>query len=924
MNHLKKAIRRREFLKYSSAAIAAGPALTQIGKHVSRVQPTALKPFDPDTFHMPGNSTIPGPGGETNWPDMKKYAATKTVPGMCQLCSTVCGIKGHVSNGRLVKIEGNPNDPNSRGRLCARGQAGLLHLYHPERLLYPLKRVGKRGEGRWKRISWDQALTEIADRLRAVRESGHPENFAFHQGRQRSKDILKRFLDAFGTKTQLSHRALCSGNRRAANLTYVWESDWDLNDVENSKYILNFGSNAFEAHQGHVPLAHRIQNGRFRNGAKLVTFDVRLSNTAGASDEWFSPFPGTDGAIALAMSHVILAAGKHDADFLNRWTTTSVDELRAHLESCTPEWAEAISGVPADDIRRIALEFAEAAPAATTMCNRGSSAHLNGYYNDRAIHLLNAVVGSVGKKGGWCWSPWGGLDPLVKTPPMPPSAKTWNVLEDPPEYPLANVWRRMRVGEIVYLYLLQGRAALDVYMTYNLDSPLTWPEESLTKEVLCDESKLKFHVCINPFYNETAHYADIVLPWTTYLERWDLDARASYNLRPYVGLRTPMVEPLGESRDVRTFFPELARRIGGGMEEWFQDDIETYMKKWAANVPVNPETGKGGLERLMEEGAWENTSIEPYYEPYLRPLKPEDMEGATVDPDTGIITRDGVGIGVMQDGNPVVGFKTPSRKFEIRSVFVSLTGLNRDTTELIKRSSVTKTKPRPPQHQGHDIRIEEMPVWQQPVEHQELADDELVMTSFKWNVHNHGRTMNLKWLAEIVHCNPAWLNPETARRYGLRDGDWIELTGYFSRMLQQTSPHLMSEHYEQDEQGRLVAGRMRVPIVTMPGIHPRAIAMSNSCGHWQYTRVARAQKRPDPASATSHLVGSDPMKYRDPDWDENMWWEDSSDGTPGKWKQNTGRGWNQNRILPISPDPVTGQQAFHSTVVTLRKIQPNG
>ena len=103
----------------------------------------------------------------------------------------------------------------------------------------------------------------------------------------------------------------------------------------------------------------------------------------------------------------------------------------------------------------------------------------------------------------------------MKTPKMPPGAKTWNVLEDPPEFPLANVWRRMKVGEIIYLYLLQGRAKIDAYMTYNLDSPLTWPEESLTKEVMCNEELIKFHVCINPFYNETAHYADIVLPWTT-------------------------------------------------------------------------------------------------------------------------------------------------------------------------------------------------------------------------------------------------------------------------------------------------------------------------------------------------------------------------------------------------------------------------
>ena len=914
---------RRKFFQLG-AAILSGTALGASSRPPNRQNKKAQPRqrgsefVNIDEFNMPGNPRLPGVGGERNWPDLEKYRDTEQVPGMCQLCSTICGIIGHVKEGRLIKIEGNPNDPNSRGKLCARGQAGLNHLYHPERLLYPLKRVGRRGEGKWKRITWDQALDEIAVRLKTIRDSGHPENFAFHQGRQRSKDALKRFLNAFGTSTQLSHRALCSGNRRAANLAYLWESDWDLNDVEHSKYILNFGSNAFEAHQGHVPFANRIQNGRFRNGAKMVTFDVRLSNTAGNSDEWFAPFPGTDGAVALAMSQAILAAGKHDAEFLDQWTTSSVDELRKHLADSTPEWAEQVSGVPAEDIRRIALEFAEAAPAATTMCNRGSSAHLNGFYNDRAIQLLNAVVGSVGKKGGWCWSPWGGLDPNVKTPAMPPGAKTWSVLEDPPEYPLANVWRRMRVGEVVYLYLLQGRAQLEAYMTYNLDSPLTWPEESVTKEVLCNEDLIKFHVCINPFYNETAHYADIVLPWTTYLERWDLDARGSYNLRPYVGLRTPMVKPLGESKDVRDFFPELARRIGGGMEEWYQEDVREYMEEWASAVPENPETGKRGLDRLLDEGAWEDTSREPFYEPFLAELTAEELEGSDTDEKTGVITRDGVGIGILMSGKPVRGFKTPSRKFEIRSLFISQTGLNQDTTELIKRSSLSKTKPRPKQHQGHDFAIDEMPIWFQPVEHQQIEDDQLIMTSFKWNVHNHGRTMNLKWLAEIVHSNPAWLNPETAARFGVSDGDWVELTAYFSKMLESTSPHLQSDHYEQDDQGRLIAGRLRVPVVTMPGIHPRAIAMSNSCGHWQYTSVAQGRKTAAPSA--SHLVGSDGQTYRDPDWEENMWWEDRSGGNPEQWEPNTGNGWNQNQILPIAPDPVTGQQAFHSTVVAIRKI----
>jgi len=864
---------------------------------------------------MPGVCQLPGPQTKRNWPDRDKYKNVKKIPGMCQLCSSVCGITGYVKDGRVIKIEGNPNDPNSRGHLCARGHAGLNHLYHPERLLYPLKRVGKRGEGRWKRITWDEALDQIASKLKAVRESGNPEEFALHQGRQRSKDALKRFLDAFGTKTQLSHRALCSGNRRAANLTYLWESDWDLNDVEHSKYILNFGSNAFEAHQGHVPFATRIQNGRFNNGAKLVTLDVRLSNTAGASDEWFAPFPGTDGAIALAMSHTILSEGLHAATFLDEWTNVSVDELQQHLKPYTPEWAAKISGMPAADIRRIAIEFANAAPACTTMCNRGSSAHINGFYNDRAIQLLNAVVGSVGKKGGWCWSPWGGLDPIVKTPPMPPGAKTWSVLEDPPEYPLANVWRRMKVGELIYLYLLQGRAKLQAYMTYNLDSPLTWPEESLTQQVLTDEKLIEFHVCINCFYNETAHYADIVLPWTTYLERWDLDARASYNLRPYVGLRTPMIQPLGESKDVREFFPELAKRIGGGMEQWYQESVEEYVEKWASTVPENPQTGKRGLDRLLEEGFWEGDR-QPFYEPYNIAVAEDDMQGASVDEASGIIMKNGVGIGIMQGGQPVRGFATPSRKFEIRSLFIQKIGNNEDCSELIAQSGVTKTKNRHANHRGHNVAVDPMPTWFQPTEHQTLSEDELIMTSFKWNVHNHGRTMNLKWLAEIVHTNPAWLNPKTAEKFGLADGDWIELTSYYSQELEARSPHLGRDDLESVGDRRVV-GTMRVPIVTMQGIHPQAIAMSNSCGHWQYTNVAQASRKRAPGE---HLGGSDVETYRDADWERNMWWEDRSDGDHTKWKLNTGNGWNQNRLMPIAPDPVSGQQSFHDTVVKITKV----
>ncbi|MEM7310691.1 MAG: molybdopterin-dependent oxidoreductase [Planctomycetota bacterium] len=870
----------------------------------------AGKPYEVGTTRAPGVCELPGPYRKTRFPDPDKYRDTKQVPGMCQLCSTVCGIIGHVKDGRIIKVEGNPKDPNSRGRLCARGQAALNHQYHPERLLYPLRRVGARGEGKWRRITWEEAYAELAERLRACRASD-PGEFAFHQGRSRSKDVVASFLNSFGTGTHLNHRGLCSAARRAANLTYLFESDWDLGNYENAKYILNFGSNMFEAHQGHVAGAQRVQKGRFENGAKLVTFDVRMSNTAGNSDEFFLPAPGTDGAVALAMAHTIIADDLVDRDFFDRWANCSIEELRTQLAAYTPEWAEEVSTVPAADIRRIAREFAAAAPRATTMCNRGSSAHVNGYYNDRAIGLLNVLVGSVGKVGGWCWMWTGGYDSKRFPPPhKPPKTKATSPLSDPPEFVLANTWNTMKVGEIVYWYLAQERARIQVYMTYNLDSPLTWPEMDVTRNVLLDEDKIGFHVCVNPFFNETASFADLVLPWTTYMERFECDARGAYNLKPYLGVRLPMTEPLGEAKDMREILPELARRIGGGMEEYFPAELDNrgYVEEWTKNVPFDADKYGSPMEMLAAEGAFEDPDEEPYFEPYLRPLTPEQLEGAEVDDATGIVTKDGRGIGILQDGRAVRGFRTPSRKLEVYSEFVVRTARNEDTSDLTRIAN-SKGKNRAAHHRGHEYELSPWPIYMEIPEHQGLDEDQLVMTSFKWNVHNHGRTANLKWCSEIVHSNPAWLHPDTARRFGLRSGDWIEITGYRSKLVDDAMPGLGL--------GTGPVSTLQLPIVVTRGVHPRAIAISNSLGHSQYTQVARAERR---SSTGDEAAGMDRAGLRDADWERNMWWEDTSGDDRSKWRRNTGPGWAQNHVLPIAPDFISGQQAFNDTVVRVRRL----
>ena len=612
------------------------------------------------------------------------------------------------------------------------------------------------------------------------------------------------------------------------------------------------------------------------------------------------------------MAHTIISEKLYDAEFFNEWANVEIDELWDQIKQYTPEWAEKLSTVPAKTIRRIAREFAAAAPAATTMCNRGSSAHINGYTNDRCIILLNVLVGSIGKKGGLCWMWTGGYDKArFKEPKMPPAPKVKSLLADPPEFVLSNVWNGMKVGEIVYHYLQQDRAKIQFYMTYNLDAPMTWPEMNVTRNVLLDEDKIGFHVCINPFLNETASFADMVLPWATYMERWDVDARGAYNLKPYLSMRRPMIESLGEAKDTREIFAEIAHRVGPEMAKWYPDgtDIRSYMAEHTKDVPYDKSKYESPMDFLEKEGAYEDPEQKPYFEPYLEPLAADEMAGSETDAETGIIMKDGLGIGIMHRGKPVRGFKTPSRKLEVKSDFVPMLGRNEDVSKLAAIAN-SKGKNRGSHHKGHEYDVPAWPTYTQVEEHVGMKDDELVMTSFKWNVHNHGRTANLKWCSEIVHSNPAWLHPTTAAKFDLKDGDFIELKGYRSKHIDNMAPKLGLGQGEVD-------GVLRLPVLITKAVHPQAIAISNSLGHFAYTSVALAKRKRD---ISGEQAGYKNQAMRDADWERNMWWEDKSGGDPEKWVQNTGNGYAQNHVLPICPDPISGQQAFNSTVVKVKKV----
>jgi thiosulfate reductase / polysulfide reductase chain A len=164
------------------------------------------------------------------------YSKATIVKGVCLNCSTVCGIQGYVIDGKLVKVGGNPEDPNNGKSLCAKGQSGPTINDYAERMLYPLKRVGKRGEGVWQRITWDEAYNEIAKRIRKAMDEGKPEEVAIQIGRSRIGEEMNRFLGAIGSPSLFNHRALCSSNKRAANYVSLGETDWETGDFANAKY----------------------------------------------------------------------------------------------------------------------------------------------------------------------------------------------------------------------------------------------------------------------------------------------------------------------------------------------------------------------------------------------------------------------------------------------------------------------------------------------------------------------------------------------------------------------------------------------------------------------------------------------------------------------------------------------------------------
>jgi anaerobic selenocysteine-containing dehydrogenase len=504
----------------------------------------------------------------------------KLIPSVCLLCPSGCGMWARVLDGRLVKLEGSPLHPINLGALCPKGQAAPELLYNPDRIQGPLRRIGQRGEGRWEPINWETGLSLAAERLTGLRNAGHPERFAFLYGETRGqmRDLISYFAQAIGSPNAVSHDSL---NIEAAKLGHLLtQGIYDLlaYDLENTNHVLSFGASLLEAGrpaQRFLSGYAYMRRGRPKRG-KVVVVDPRLGVSGAKADEWIPIRPGTDAALALGMAYVIISSGLVDRDFVENyafgyqdWEDEAGVQHKGFrslvLENYDPETTAEITGVPASTIARMAGEFGTNRPSVAVVPCKGGllNGSVNGLYTAMAIHALNALVGSVETPGGVLVQRYPTC-PGWPELPVDPAAESGRQAERVDGagsvYPLAR-----HAYQVVPDRIRQGYP-VEVLFLYDANPMFECPNGSARWVDAFDQ--VDFVVSFSSFLDETAQFADLVLPDHTFLERWQDDFMEGLGY-PGVALRQPVVEPVHNTRNSGDVLIELAHRVGGPVSAAF-------------------------------------------------------------------------------------------------------------------------------------------------------------------------------------------------------------------------------------------------------------------------------------------------------------------------------------------------------------------
>ncbi|MDL5363849.1 molybdopterin-dependent oxidoreductase [Halalkalicoccus sp. NIPERK01] len=882
-----------------------------------------------DVERMVPDGLLGGYPDPDDWDAWTEYGSDGTpreyslVPTACFNCEAGCGLLTYIDNetGEIRKIEGNPEHPGSRGRNCAKGPATINQLTDTGRILHPLKRDGPRGSGQWTRVSWEDALDDIASEMRTTIEDGRENEITYHVGRPGHEEYMDRVIDAWGLDGHNSHTNICSAGARTGYA--LWHKyDRPSADFANAEFVLLLSAHLESGHYFN-PHAQRIMEG-MQDGGQLAVLDPRLSNTAAMSDYWLPSQPGSEAAVLLAMANVIIEEELYDAGFVRQWVNwqqfldeeypdrdstfeTYLETLKELYAEFTPEYAEAESGADADQIRTIARKIGRAGDRfACHIWRSAASGNEGGWQVARCLHFLSVLTGSVGTKGGTSPNAWHKYDPHL--PNEPPRQKLWDELQLPREWPFAHY----EMSQLLPYFLKEGRGKLSVYFTRVFNPVYTYPDGFSWIEALTDEELVGLHVALTPTWNETAYFADYVLPMGHSPERHDIQSQETHAgtwvtyrqpvLREYAERQGETIERTyeanpGEVWEEDEFWLDLSWRIDEdgelGIRQYFEspyrgdeddkpvkmtiDEYYQYVFDHEENlVDAANEAGMEPLEYMKHHGAFEASTND--YKLHEEPLDPSILENEDVWVDEyGTIRRGDEPefysesdtsevLGVMVNGEPRRGFPTPTGKQQFYSKTMAEWGWD----------DLEYTLPHYIKSHVH------------PDELDYENGERVLVPTFRLPTQIHSRSSNSKWLEEISHNNPVWVHTKDAKRMGVETGDLVRVVteiGYFVNEVWVTE-----------------------------SIKPGIVAMSHHMGQWKINREddRDIEEGGDPyGKVTVDLDSSNsqwgmrqsegigPFESDDPD-SERVWWTDG--------------GVAQNLTHAPHPDPISGMHCWHQKV----------
>lgn len=486
---------------------------------------------------------------------LAQEAGEKIVKTSCAMCHGCCSVLVHVKDGKAIKIEGNLEGPLNRGTLCAKGLASLKLLYHPDRLKYPMKRMGKRGEGKWQRISWDEALDIIATNIKDLQAKYGPQAVARIIGTYR---LPYPYFTRFGSALGTANRAGASHNCYTPKLitAFVTFGKTTEYDAENSRCIVAWGSNVTHTNESGYNASKFIKG--WKNGAKLICVDPVFSPIASKSDLWLQLRPGTDGALALAWLNVIISEHLYDEEFVTMWAH-GFGQLVEHVKDFTPDWAEKITWVPADKIKQAARIFATTKPGCMFIGNAPEFG-VNVTNQLRALWFIPAITGNLDIPGGnvFAESPLPGYNKRISARELIPK-ENWENRLGP--FPLLSLGFPS-ASHSIYHSCVTGKPYPVKGLLCHASNPILSHENAkgLVYKAL---RSVDFLEVMDQFMTPTTELADIVLPAATWLEVDGMHAMsAEADMCGCVLAVQRVVEPLWESKNDNDVFIELSKRLG--------------------------------------------------------------------------------------------------------------------------------------------------------------------------------------------------------------------------------------------------------------------------------------------------------------------------------------------------------------------------